>query len=307
MKRAFFAAVSCILFIALFGCSQNRMSETHNNCWSEIPFFAMDTGTKDDNHQSAESQAAMLKELGYDGIGYWQGAGGLAEVLRQLDIYKLEAFPVYMGISLDKEVLNCPDDVRDAIGLLKGRPYAAIWLYAEGKTYAKSSREGDPRAVAILREVADSARASGVQIILYPHHNSWLERIEDGVRVARKVNRPNLGITFNLCHWLRTDQEVNLRAVLKQAMPYLFAVTINGADSGGKDWSELIQPLGQGSFDTYILLKELKDLGYWGPVGLQGYGIGGDVHENLRRSMAAWKQLVGRLDEDCDGKGVKGY
>ena len=297
MRRPFFSILSCFLLITLLGCNQNGMLHT-NICWSEIPFFAMDTGTKDENHQTAESQAAMLKELGYDGIGYWQGSGGLAEVLKQLDIYGLKAFPVYMGISLDKDTPTCPEDIQEAMHLLKGRPYASIWLYDEGKTYAKSSPEGDSRAVAILREVSDLAEASGVKIALYPHYNTWLERVEDAVRVAKKVDRPNLGITFNLCHWLRTDEEANLRQVLEQAMPYLFVVTINGAESGSEDWDKLIQPLDQGSFDTYILLKELKDLGYSGLIGLQGYGIGGDVHENLRRSMVAWKKLIAQLDKD---------
>lgn len=301
MNKVVYTVLISLLLMILAGCQLSSVSPK-NVCWRDIRFFAMDTGTKDEKHQTAEEQVVMLKELGYDGIGYWKDSGSLAEVIRQLDIHGLRAFPVFMGISLDKEIPDCPDNVRDAIDLLKGRPYAAIWLYDEGKTFDKSSPEGDARAVAILRKVADLAKASDVQIILYPHFNSWLERVEDGVRVAKKVNRANLGITFNLCHWLRTDEVANLRSVLEMAMPYLFVVTVNGADHDGADWSELIQPLGQGSFDTYILLKKLQDLGYRGPVGLQGYGIKGDVHENLRRSMAAWQALVTRLDDDCPEK-----
>ena len=37
-------------------------------------------------------------------------------------------------------------------------------------------------------------------------------------------------------------------------------------------------------------LKTLDDAGYTGPVGLQAYGIGGDVHDNLKRSIAAWEE-----------------
>jgi sugar phosphate isomerase/epimerase len=291
-----------LLLTSVLGCYQEKVSQK-DVCWRDIPFFAMDTGTKDENHQSAESQIKMLKELGYDGIGYWTGSGGLEEVLRQLDLHGLKAFPVYRGISLDNNGPVCPDDVREAIEGLKGRPYASVWLYiGTSKIYENSSPQGDPKAVAMLREIADIAEASGVKIILYPHYDSWLERVEDAVRVAEKVDRPNVGISFNLCHWLKTDDQANLRPVLEMAMPYLFVVTINGADSGGANWSQLIQPLGQGSFDTYILLKELKDLGYFGPVGLQGFGIGGDVYQNLKQSMQAWNALVAKLDEDCQVK-----
>jgi hypothetical protein len=32
-------------------------------------------------------------------------------------------------------------------------------------------------------------------------------------------------------------------------------------------------------------------VGYRGPIGLQGYGIGGDRRANLAVSMAAWRKL----------------
>jgi sugar phosphate isomerase/epimerase len=119
--------------------------------------------------------------------------------------------------------------------------------------------------------------------------------VEDALRVVKKVDRKNVGVTFNLCHWLRVDDEKNMQPLIKAAMPYLFVVTINGADSGGKDWKQLIQTLDHGSFDMHRFLKTLKDSGYTGPIGLQGYGIGGDAHDNLKRSMSAWRQLSERL------------
>ena len=69
-------------------------------------------------------------------------------------------------------------------------------------------------------------------------------------------------------------------------------VTINGADPG-ESWNELIQTLDRGSFDTGQILDVLQDIGYQGPIGLQGYGIGGDVRDNLTHSMRAWRRLCG--------------
>jgi len=74
----------------------------------------------------------------------------------------------------------------------------------------------------------------------------------------------------------------------KSAMPYLFAVTINGADSGAKSWEDIIQTLDRGTFGMRQFLKTLGDVGYTGPIGLQGYGIGGDVRDNLKRSINAY-------------------
>ena len=76
-------------------------------------------------------------------------------------------------------------------------------------------------------------------------------------------------------------------------MPWLWAVSINGADTFDDQdgWAKYIQPLDKGSFDVGALLKTLKELGYQGDIGLQCYGIGGDTREHLERSMTAWHKL----------------
>jgi sugar phosphate isomerase/epimerase len=86
-----------------------------------------------------------------------------------------------------------------------------------------------------------------------------------------------------------------MKGRLELALPHLFMVTINGADPQGKDWDRLIQPLDRGTFDMYGFLKTLKELGYTGPIGLQGYGVKGDPYENLKRSMEAWRALSERI------------
>jgi sugar phosphate isomerase/epimerase len=98
---------------------------------------------------------------------------------------------------------------------------------------------------------------------------------------------------FNLCHWLRVNKNRDYRAILKQAMPRLWAVSVNGADAYDEKpgWDHYIQPLDKGSFDVGAFLDTLLELGYRGPIGLQCYGIGGDAHEHLARSMAAWNKL----------------
>ncbi len=74
-------------------------------------------------------------------------------------------------------------------------------------------------------------------------------------------------------------------------MPHLFVVSINGADTDGKDWKTLIQTLDHGTFDMKGFLETLRDAGYTGPIGFQGYGIGGDANDNLKRTMAAWEKI----------------
>ncbi len=284
---------AALVLSACFSVSSSWSSATTNVMPKETKmtnhFFAMDTGTRDAKHPTPESQAKMLKELGYAGIGY-SGVNGIPEMLEDLDTNGLKMFTVYLGIDIDSRNYEVDPSWRRAMRELEGRD-TVLWITLSSKRYKPSSTQGDQQAVDILRKLADPARESGLRIALYPHAGTWLERVEDAVRVTKKAARRNIGVTFNLCHWLKVDDQKNMQSVLKSAMPHLLLVTINGADSDGKNWDQLIQTLDRGSFDVRQLLKALNELGYTGPIGLQGYGIGGDVYENLKRSMEAWRRF----------------
>jgi sugar phosphate isomerase/epimerase len=252
------------------------------------PFFAMDTAT-DPKRFSAAQQVEMVKELGYAGIGCTAGKG-LGEMLRELDQNGLTLFSVYLGANIDSDQPKYGPELEETIEVLKGRN-AILWLFVRSQKLKPSSPAGDDRAVEIIQEIADMAAKANLRVALYPHTGFWCESVEDAVRLAKKVARQNVGVTFNLCHWLRVDDEKNMKSLIESAMPHLFVVTINGADSGGKDWKTLIQTLDRGTFDMRRFLRTLKDSGYTGPIGFQGYGIGGDARDNLQRTINAWREL----------------
>ena len=236
----------------------------------------------------------MLKELGYDGVGHiWLDK--VAERLKTLDEAGLKLFQITMTVDLTPGKPVYDTQFTNVLSLVKGRHVQFCLLISGAKP---SDTSADERGVQILRQMSDLAADSGSQLLLYPHVDCWVERIEDSVRVASKVDRPNVGGMFNLCHWLRVDKGRDYRTLLKAAMPRLWAVSINGADNLDEKpgWDNYIQPLDKGSFDVCTLLKTLKELGFKGPVGLQCYGIGGDTSEHLARSMEAWKKLRSCLE-----------
>jgi sugar phosphate isomerase/epimerase len=253
----------------------------------------MDTGTRDAAHQTIESQVSLIKDMGFAGFGpMYVNAQGVREMLASLDQHKLKMFALYATANLDGGKASVSPQLEEAIQALKGRD-TILWLTLVSEKYKPSSADGDPDAVEALRYLSKLAGEAGIRIALYPHATHWVERVDDAVRLADKVGSNNLGVTFNLCHWLRVDGQ-NLEATLKLAMPRLFVVTINGADSGTQDWTRLIQPLDRGDFDVGRVLELLIKLGYTGPIGLQHYGIGGSAEENLRRSMEGWRKLSAR-------------
>jgi sugar phosphate isomerase/epimerase len=278
MKRTVNGLLACGVLLLCFCCQAK----------SANPFFAMDTGLRDDPARTPAQQARLLKELGYAGVG-WSPAM-TPEMLAACDAEGLKMFNVYMGVEIGPTNRVAPAHIMRALEQLKGRD-TALWLYVQSKAYKTPSDEtGDADAVVLLRDIADRAKQAGLNVSLYPHTHFWMERVQDAVRLAKKADRPNLGVTFNVCHCLKVGDEARIDALLEQARPYLTFVTINGADHEG-DWSRLIRPLGQGAFDVDAVLKKLRALGYTGPVGLQHYGIKGDAREKLGQSMKAWRAL----------------
>jgi sugar phosphate isomerase/epimerase len=261
------------------------------------PFFALCMDTHDAKKRNLAQQAEMLKKLGYDGAGHlW--LKNVPERLKTFDDAGLKLFHIYMRVNV-KTGNKRPYDpkLESVVKLLKGRKTALVLLVGGLKP---SDAKGDRQAVKLVTQIAEIAAKSSLDVILYPHTGDWLQTVSDGVRVAKKVGRKNVGVMFNLCHWLKAEKGKNLKATLKSALPYLKGVSIHGADtaaeiSAGK--GKWIQPLGSGSFDVYKLLKMLKDMGYTGPIGLQCYGLRGDASVHLTRSIAAWRKLRNRLDK----------
>jgi sugar phosphate isomerase/epimerase len=248
--------------------------------------FCMDAA--DSEHRSLPEQARMLHELGFDGAGYelWLGAD-LDKNLRTLDEADLKLYLAWIVVHVEPGAQPYKPEVPAAIRKLKGRP-ATICVLLHGFP------PGDPRgmdpAIKALRRLGDLAAQSGLRISIYHHTGDWAESIRQALDVAKQTDHPQVGVNFNLCHWLMVDAQKDYLPVLRQNAAKIFMVTINGAKLGSKTWTNgLIQPLDQGDFDNHQLLSALREIGYCGPIGLMCYGIPGDAREHLERSMKVWK------------------
>ena len=85
-------------------------------------------------------------------------------------------------------------------------------------------------------------------------------------------------------------------------MPYLFAISLNGADIPTEDiiqskniWEHFIQPLGDGNYNTYEYLDAFISRGFKGPVGLQCYNIKEEKPVHLKRSVATWRDYQKKI------------
>ncbi|HUU11654.1 MAG TPA: TIM barrel protein [Phycisphaerae bacterium] len=256
-------------------------------------FYAMDTAFVRPG-LTQDQQFALVKELGYAGIGWHDEAPEQAKANAEaMAKAGLKMTAIYCGATVTPagELTHSPK-LPDLMAALKGHE-TIIWMHIGGKGPAMDALTGQEPLVKTLRQVADTAAANGLCVAIYPHVGEWTAKFADAVRLAKVVKHPQFGVSLNLCHALAMGEEKALPTLIEEAKGLLVTATICGADAGvtGADWGRLIQTLDKGTYDVAGLLRRLRKVGFTGPVGFQGYGIQGDARPILAPTMAAWRKL----------------
>ncbi|MCP4450533.1 MAG: DUF1080 domain-containing protein [Planctomycetes bacterium] len=269
-------------------------------CELDNPFFTFESGIASAGDRSPKAQVRLLKQLGYDGLEQMRCVN-LQPMLTELDKQALRLFTIYTPIQVDPAQPPYDPALTKLLPQLSGRQ-VILWMHApRSRDRSITQEKADQRIVKICRELSDMARPHGVRIALYPHTSFWVDKIGHAVDLVKQVDRDNVGVVFNLCHRLKVEGAGDWQDALRQARPHLFAVSLNGADQGdtqAMNWNRLIQPLDQGTFDMYSLVKVLDDLNYSGPIGLQCYNIKAEPEDHLAASKRAWQILAQRLQAD---------
>lgn len=269
-------------------------------------FFVLHNAIRGDStYKTFDEQVALIKRLGYDGVEINQ-LESFAGMKAALDKHRFTGSYYYIRINLDVPQID-PRIEADIRALKGSKTIIAPFLVSDNKRHAPSSGTADTLAVRFLGQIGTWANAAGLQVALYPHVDYYVERPDHALRLVQRVNQPNVGLSFNLCHWLatRNASQTDWKSLLTTLKPHLKMMTISGANDvantglrtqPGGFWGQYILPLGTGSFDTYELIRyAMQDLDYSGPIGVQFYAMKGDKPTNLRNAMAVWQQYKTRL------------
>ncbi|MEM1026940.1 MAG: TIM barrel protein [Planctomycetota bacterium] len=165
-----------------------------------------------------------------------------------------------------------------------------------------SDPKHDEQAIQILRKYADEAEARDLTVSLYPHFGFWLERVSDAVRLARAIDHPRLRVSFCGFHWYLVEGG-DPTPTLREAAPWLRMVNVCGSrptpEGHGFPLPNTIEPVGEGEFPLDTFVTALREVDYRGPVGFQGYLMGGDPLANLTQSYGAWRAAEARVLGDA--------
>lgn len=270
-------------------CSCSAQKKELNNT-----FYAFNNAfrTLPNAPQKLNEQAELLVKLGYDGFSGHTTDPYFAR-RESLDKVGLKMPEIYWGINMDADgTVTYKEGIKEVIKDSKDRDLI-VAFFTNAKTFNDRKEEGDPLFAKGFQELADFAAEYNVKVAVYPHVNNYCETVEHCLKMAKLVDRDNFGIVFNTCHMLKVEGEEGWEDKLLNAMPHIFMISINGANSGdtkNMGWDQLIQPLGEGTFDTYKLVKLAKDNGFNGPFGLQCYNINQDCEVALQQSISTWRQ-----------------
>ncbi len=277
-----------IFFVsALFGCATKGEKVELDNTF--YPFNNA-LRTLPNAPQGLDKQAAFIKELGFDGFGGHQSEAYFPR-RESMDKIGLAMPEVYWPITINEDgSVTHKDGLHEIIKDSRDRDLL-ISIAALSEHFNKT-RSGDQYLVAAIQELADFAAPYGAKIAIYPHANFYCERLDHAIELAKMVDRPNVGAIFNTCHLFKVEGMDGWQQKLTEATPYLYMISINGLDTGDTqkmDWDRLIQPLGEGDFNTYQIVKLAKDNGFDGLFGLQCYNINQDAEVALTKSMNTWR------------------
>jgi sugar phosphate isomerase/epimerase len=247
--------------------------------WCIVPF--------DRQKRSPEQRAEMLNRLGFKRFAYDWRAEHLPTFDREIAALKkhnISLDAVWFPAALD-------DDARAILDVL-GRHKLRTQLWV---TMGDPVPQGDQAAkltagAAALRPIARAAAKLGCQVALY-NHGGWFGEPENQLAIIAKLGLPNVGIVYNLHHG--HEHLERFEPLLKQMLPRLLAINLNGMDREGDRHGRKILPLGQGDLDL-ALLRTLCASGYRGPIGILGH-TQDDAAERLRDNLDGLDWLVAQL------------
>lgn len=265
--------------------------------------YAMDTHFMCDNAgPSTEEQVRMVKAAGFDDY-YFTDAVTKRDELEKVIEASREAGLGFSSAFQRFDVRETPSPeylqrIEDLVKVLPCGTRLEIALTCGEWAENVGNVDCDERALAWLRPIADILEKCHREGSLYPHFGFYLETFSDALRLAAKTNHPLLKVMFCGYHWYNVGKEPDFADLFSRAGDRLNAVNL----CGSRHWHDKsqivnglnpsIEPLDSGTLPNEAIIAQLIQIGYTGPIGVQGYGVNAPAADALERSQAYLSQCL---------------
>jgi sugar phosphate isomerase/epimerase len=249
-----------------------------------------------------DDRCRIVADLGFDAtyLTLWndlEWSVHLPRAARARAEYGIDVAAVYVTLDLSDE--SSFERVQGLVRSLEGVTTIELAIADRGTPPWRSHGPNAEVRMRWLERLLEDADRRDLTISLYPHTASHLESAEHAAAICSSFESPRLRMTLSLFHTLLADGS-DIAATARACAPYVAAVNVCGIRSvpnAPRDEPPLaIDRVGVGEVNPLPMLAALRAAGFDGPVGIQGWSVGGDARSALGESLAALRTLLDRAD-----------
>jgi len=271
---------SIFLIFPILSNAQENFKKDNLLAWCIIPYDSLKRGP--------EERVKMLKELGIQHYVYdWRAEhiptfGNEIKTARQNNI-KIEGIWLWIDEHYDKIGMLSANN-RKVIEIAKANNLNCdFWVGFNQNFFDNlSHKEKVKKSSDFLKYLSISLKNS--KIGLY-NHGDWFGEPENQVEIIEKSKLINVGIVYSFHHG---HQQINrFPSMLKNMLPYLLAINLNGMDSQKGQ----ILSIGQGKYEKEMI-NTIIESGFSGKIGILGHVMNKDVKQVLVENLDGLNNIL---------------
>jgi sugar phosphate isomerase/epimerase len=272
------------IFFGAISCKTNQPEKLKMDnyfAWCIVPF--------DNQNRTPEQRIEMLKRLGFVSYAYDWREKHLPEMANEIQLANengIKMNAVWMWIDKSDSIGQLSPNNQKVLQVLEETGLKTqIWIsFPENYFDEMGNDERMDKASEMVGFLSDEATERGCKIGLY-NHGGWFGNPDNLVKIIEMLPGKEVGIIFNFHH--AHDLLGDYDNMVKNMMPYLWAVNLNGMNPGGPK----ILPIGSGEKEAEMI-SVLKDNGFTAPFGILGHVEDADVEKILQGNLEGLKKVL---------------